>query len=88
MIFDDTAEAALTLYGSMCISASQWQPSQTILLIFNPAWRIEGMAKLSLNGNTRVDIDPDISDAAWLRSLAQRLTKREHVNPAFPYDSK
>jgi hypothetical protein len=26
-----------------------------------------------------------MSDALWLRALAQRLTKIEHVNPPFPY---
>lgn len=42
------------------------------------------MAHLSLNANTRVDTDPNMSDALWLRALAQRLTKKEHVNPPFP----
>ncbi|KAF1994902.1 hypothetical protein P154DRAFT_501038 [Amniculicola lignicola CBS 123094] len=83
-VFDDTAEASLTLYGPMCTSASTWQPSHTVLLISNPGWRIDRIAKLSLAANTRVDIDPEMSDALWLRSLAQRLTKKEHVNPPFP----
>lgn len=46
------------------------------------------MAKLSLTANTRLDINPDMSDALWLRSLAQRLTKKEHVNPPFPDSSR
>ena len=54
------------------------------MLISNPGWRIDKTAKLSLNANSRVDIDPDIGDARRLRALAQRLTKKEHVNPAFP----
>lgn len=54
------------------------------MLISNPGWRIEKTTKFSLNANSRVDIDPDIGDARRLRSLAQRLTKKEHVNPAFP----
>ncbi|KAJ4315758.1 hypothetical protein N0V94_005777 [Neodidymelliopsis sp. IMI 364377] len=83
-IFDDTADATLTLYSRLCDSASSLQPSKTVLLISNPGWRIEKIAKLSFNANSRVDIDPDIGDARRLRALAQRLTKREHVNPAFP----
>ena len=39
---------------------------------------------MSLNANSRVDVDPDIGDARRLRALARRLTKKEHVNPAFP----
>ncbi|KAF2659653.1 hypothetical protein K491DRAFT_755187 [Lophiostoma macrostomum CBS 122681] len=83
-VFDDTAEATLTLCGAVCSSASHWQPSHTILLISHPGWRIDRTTRLSLNGNTRIDVDPDMADALWLRALAQRLTKREHVNPPFP----
>jgi hypothetical protein len=83
-IFDDTADASLTLYSSLCDSAAFLTPSNTILLISSPGWRIEKTAKLSLNENSRLDIDPDIADARHLRALAQRLTKREHVNPPFP----
>ena len=74
----------MTLYAELCDSASIFQPSKTVLLISNPGWRIEKTAKLSLNANSRVDIDPDIGDARRLRALAQRLIKREHVNPPFP----
>jgi len=83
-IFDDTADACLTLYSALCDSASSFTPSKTILLISNPGWRIEKTAKLSLNANSRIDIDPDMADARRLRALAQRLTKKEHVNPSFP----
>ena len=83
-IFDDTADASLTLYAGLCDSASSLQPSKTVLLISNPGWRIEKTAKLSLNANSRVDIDPDVGDARRLRALAQRLTKKNHVNPPFP----
>ncbi|KAF2705896.1 hypothetical protein K504DRAFT_413870, partial [Pleomassaria siparia CBS 279.74] len=83
-VFDDTAEACLTLYGALCASASVWQPSHTVLLISNPGWRTGRTANLSVDANTRVDVDPNLGDALWLRALAQRLTKKEHVNPAFP----
>ncbi|KAH7113877.1 hypothetical protein B0J11DRAFT_497343 [Dendryphion nanum] len=83
-VFDDTAEATLTLYGATCASGALWNPSNTVLLLTNPGWRIEKVARLSLSANTRVDVDPDLVDTRWLRNLAQRLTKREHVNPEFP----
>ncbi|KAH6179386.1 hypothetical protein HBI68_042830 [Parastagonospora nodorum] len=83
-IFDATASASLTLYAPLCSSASSFTPSKTILLISNPGWRIDKTAKLTLNATSRLDIDPDLSDARRLRALAQRLTRREHVNPPFP----
>lgn len=83
-IFDDTADGQLTLYSSMCDSAPLFIASKTVLLISNPGWRIEKMAKLTLSGNSRIDIDPDMGDARRLRALAQKLTKKEHVNPPFP----
>lgn len=85
-IFDNTSDAILTLYASLCSSASILIPSQTILLISNPGWRIDKTAKLSLNANSRVDINPDLGDARRLRALAQRMTKKQHVNPPFPIE--
>lgn len=83
-IFDDTADASLTLYSCLCDSASSFQPSHTVLLISNPGWRIDRSAKLYLNANSRLDIDPDLGDAFRLRAVARRLNKKEHVNPPFP----
>jgi len=83
-IFDDTADGQLTLYSSMCDSASLFIASKTVLLISNPGWRIEKLVRLALSGNSRIDIDPDMGDARRLRALAQKLTKKEHVNPPFP----
>ena len=39
-----------------------------------------------MNRETYVDVDPLTTDACWLRGHAERLTKREHVNQAFPDD--
>lgn len=86
IILDDSSEGYLTLYGSVSASASSWKPYETVLLIADPGWRIDKTAKLSLNANTRVFIDPAIAEARYLRALAQRLTKKEHVNPPFPHD--
>jgi hypothetical protein len=86
VILDDSHEGYLTLYGSASASASVWKPYETVLLIANPGWRIDKSAKLSLNANTQVFIDPSIAEARYLRALAQRVTKQEHVNPPFPHE--
>jgi hypothetical protein len=83
-IFDHTAEASLTLWGPTTNSAAPWKPSTTVLLLSNPGWRIDRRAWISLTSNTIVDVDPDMPDADWLRTFAQRMTRREHVNPPFP----
>ena len=36
---------------------------------------------MSITSTTHVDVDPKMNDAVWLRKIAQRLTKRESVNP-------
>ncbi|KAF2438559.1 hypothetical protein P171DRAFT_371527 [Karstenula rhodostoma CBS 690.94] len=86
IVLDNSSEGYLTLYGSVSGSATAWKPYETVLLIADPGWRIDKTAKLSLNANTQVFIDPTIAEARYLRALAQRLTKKEHVNPPFPHD--
>ena len=86
-VFDDTADAILTLWGCICPSAAAWKPSYTVLLITQPDFKAERRPTLSLNDKTFVDIDPLMTDADWLRGYAQRLTKREHVNQPFPENS-
>ena len=83
-VFDDTADAKLTLWGPLCSSPAYWIPSYTILLITRPGFHDEGRPLLSLNSDTYVDVDPCMTDAYWLRGHAQWLTKREHVNQPFP----
>ena len=83
-VFDDTADAKLTLWGSVCSSTVDWRPSYTIFLITRPGLYGDGRPLLSLNSDTYVDVDPLMTDAYWLRGHAQRLTKREHVNQPFP----
>lgn len=81
---DDTAEASFTLYGSLCSSATAWSPSQTVLLIANPRFRIDRPSRLSLGASTQLHIDPDMADARFVRALSQRLSKKGHANPTFP----
>lgn len=83
-VFDDTADVKLILWGSLCFSTAFWKPSNTILFITRPGLYGEGKPQLSLTNDTYVDVDPCMTDAYWLRGHAQRLTKREHVNQAFP----
>lgn len=83
-VFDDTADATLTLWGAMCGSSAAWRPSYTVLLISQPLFRGDWRPNIGLKPGTHVDVDPLINDAIWLRGHAQRLTKREHVNQAFP----
>jgi hypothetical protein len=81
-IFDDTAEASLVLWGSIGASVAPWRASQTVLLLTSPAVKLGRRAQLSITSVTHVDVDPRMNDAVWLRKIAQRLTKRECVNPA------
>ncbi|KAF2432419.1 hypothetical protein EJ08DRAFT_131912 [Tothia fuscella] len=84
-VFDDTSDATLTLWDTAIASATTWKPSHTILLITNPGWRIDKRAYINCTANTLIDVDPTMPDADWLRNFAQRMIRREHVNPPFPY---
>lgn len=86
VVLDDSSEGYLTLYGSVSGSATTWKPYETVLLIADPGWRIDKTAKLFLNANTQVFINPVMAEARYLSALAQQLTKKEHVNPPFPSD--
>ena len=83
-LFDDTASAALTLWGSAAASAATWQPSRTVLLIERPGCHAERKDCVRLTADSLVYVDPDMRDAKWLRAFAQRRTIRDHVNPVFP----
>lgn len=62
-IFDHTDDATLTLWGPVTASAYAWKTSQTILLITDPAVRLDTRTTISLTSNTHVDVDPAIRDA-------------------------
>jgi len=83
-VFDDTGEAALSLWSVVGRSAAAWEISKTVLMLTNPSWKMDKKGWLSLNQSTMVDVDPDIPDACWLKGYAQRILKREHINPTFP----
>ncbi|KAF2453617.1 hypothetical protein BDY21DRAFT_292851 [Lineolata rhizophorae] len=83
-IFDDTAEGTLDLWDTSTASAAHWTASNTVLLISSPGWHADRRVKIYLTSSTFIDVDPNIPDAEWLWRFAQRLTRREHVNPPFP----
>ncbi|KAL8733899.1 MAG: hypothetical protein Q9166_001887 [cf. Caloplaca sp. 2 TL-2023] len=84
IIFDDTYDATLALWGRVAASAAYWKTSRTILLMSNPGFRGDKRPTLSINRNTYVDVDPCMADAEWLKNFAQRLTTREPINVSFP----
>ena len=87
-VFDETEESILTLWGCTIASSCGWIPSQTILLITNPGLHNGRGQNICLNNATLVDINPQMTDAERLRDYAEGSTKRDHVNQAFPDDSR
>ena len=88
MIFEDTAEAALTFWDDAAASVSMWRPSETVLLLTNPRYDPSRKAKLSVQATTFVEVDPAMYDAEWLRDYAKKLAKKDHPNPPFPDDGR
>ena len=88
LVFDDTADATLMLWGRTTASASCWKVAYTILLLSNATFRNDRKPIISLSQDSHVDVDPCMEDAYWLRGHAQRMTKREHVNQPFPIGSR
>jgi hypothetical protein len=87
ILFDETADAHLSLWGAMALSAAAWRPSETLLLVSRPGWRVDRQVWMSVTANTTIEVDPDSTpDAVWLRNFVQRMARQEHVNPPFPAD--
>lgn len=72
------------MWDILAASATDWVPSNTILLITKPGFRTDRKSKLLINSNTYVDVNPVMYDAELLRQHAQKMSKRDHVNPMFP----
>jgi hypothetical protein len=81
VLFDHTSEARLTVWNEMIESAKSWKPGETVLLISNPGYRVKfnGKGDLGIVAGTMVDVEPEGSDAEWLRRYAAGLTKRESL---------
>ena len=63
-VFDDTFEAALSLWNHLCPSAAAWKPSKTLLLITNAGYRGEGRPTITISNITHVEVDPEMHDAS------------------------
>jgi hypothetical protein len=86
VVFDDTDEAVLSLWDCTCASAAAWVPSNTILLLSRVRFHGAQRKMLSLGNGSYVDVDPEMRDAVWLRSYAEKIGKRDHVNLPFPVE--
>lgn len=86
VVFDDTAEIPFKLWKDFIPTAKEWKPSETILLIANPGFKVEqwGKSSLGMTHATMVDIDPIFRDADWLRKHVTTLKKKENVKQEFP----
>lgn len=88
-MFDHTASSSLPLWGAEAVSSiDTWKPSWTVLLITGPSLYSVHKPSITIRAHTFVEVDPNTSDAAWMRRFAQRLTKRNHVNPTLPFTGK
>lgn len=94
-VYDHTASCVLTLWESQVASAVSWQANDTILLISSPKWKpsppsrnaaAQADGSISIDYLTMLDVDPDFSDAHWLRKWAKERTKKEEVSTPFPAD--
>lgn len=91
-IYDDTASCIFTLWEDKIPSAKLWVPTQTVLLISQPWSRIndstnrltEDHLQLGIGYSTFVDVDPDIPEAAWLRTKIQDMARKASVIIPFP----
>ena len=89
IVFDNTAQAVLSLWEEASASAASWKPSETVLLISRPGYKEDRRASnIVVNAQTWVEVDPAMQDADWLREYARKLVKRDHVNLAFPEDGE
>jgi hypothetical protein len=81
LLFDHTSEVKLTVWNEMIESVKSWKPGETVLLISNPGYRIglNGKGNLGIIGSTMVDVEPEGSDAQWLREYAMGLTRKESL---------
>jgi hypothetical protein len=86
VVFDDTADIIMKLWGAMIVTAKEWKASETILLISSPGFRVEysGKGSVGLTHSTLVDINPDFVDAHWLLKYATTAHKVESTKQDFP----
>jgi hypothetical protein len=87
ILFDHTCELKVTFWQELTESVKLWHAGKTILLISNPGWIVSSdgrPGKLGIMKQTMIDVDPEFSDADWLRRHAASLTKKEAPVLKFP----
>lgn len=87
-VFDHTAEIKMKCWSDLIESVKEWQPGKTILLFSNPVHKLDygGKSVVSFGRNAFMDVDPEFSDAQWLRNWARKLLMRESVGVRFPQE--
>lgn len=85
-LFDHTGEVKWTVWNELIDSAKEWEPGRTVLLVTNPRYRAEfgGKGSVGIQASSMVDVEPEGSDAEWLRGYARGLMRRESVVIPFP----
>lgn len=82
-LFDHTGDVKITLWNELIESAREWVPGSTILLVSNPGHKIPsyggGKATAVVQFKTMVDVNPEFTEAEWLRKYALGLTKKESL---------
>ncbi|TDZ27302.1 hypothetical protein C8035_v010550 [Colletotrichum spinosum] len=80
----------MTLWEDKISSAQLWRPNETILLVTNPKLvahsnKLRPMPpRIGLDYSSLVDVDPEFSDATWLRDWVANRVKQEAVYIPFP----
>ncbi|KAI0474465.1 hypothetical protein F4859DRAFT_522088 [Xylaria cf. heliscus] len=89
-VYDDTDTAVLKLWEDKITSAKSWVPNHTILLLSQPWCRDytdrQGTThiEVGIGYSTTVDVNPDFSEATWLRTRVHEMVKKERVLVPFP----
>jgi hypothetical protein len=92
-VFDHTFSCILSLWETQTKSTASWIPDTTILLLTSPRWKpwnrptdttSQAKGSIGIDQKTLVEVNPNFSDAAWLRKWAKDRTKKEAVGTDFP----
>lgn len=82
-LFDHTGETKITMWNELIVSARDWVPGCTILLVSNPGHKVPsyGGAKATVvvQYKTMVEVDPEFAEAEWLMRYALGMMKKESL---------
>ncbi|KAI1357892.1 hypothetical protein F5Y08DRAFT_346271 [Xylaria arbuscula] len=87
-VYDDTASIVLKIWQEKIPSAKLWVPNQTVLLISQPTCSLADgtncRAEIGLGYSSMVDVDPDYSEARWLRAKIRDMAKKGSIIIPYP----